>query len=91
MKYQCGGKLIKSVLALAKNCCESCGSPPAFKTVDGSTTFTMYHICTIKEGETYTVNNTVAVCSNCYDELIQGEHSESKHDALYENIARLVD
>ncbi|WP_271271089.1 HNH endonuclease [Aliamphritea hakodatensis] len=78
------------VLQNAKGICESCCEPSPFESYSGEPFLEVHHLRRLADKGSDTVTNAVALCPNCHRELHYGRHQETKLQAMYARIERLI-
>ena len=83
-------KVKEWVLVNAKGKCESCRKTAPFRTMLGIPFLEVHHVCTLADGGSDKVENTVALCPNCHRALHYSVGRDKLISTLYENVRRLV-
>jgi hypothetical protein len=84
-------RVIDWVVDGAHGACEVCKNPAPFCRSEGDPFLEVHHVRPLAEGGPDTVDNAIAVCTNCHRELHHGARRESLRDHMIANAVRLVD
>ena len=76
------------VLRRANNCCEGCGEPARYIDPLG-TFFKMFRLQPFAEGGMDTIENTAALCPNCFQEAEYGPHRTAFLERLCNRVPEL--
>lgn len=77
------------VLRLAEGICELCRNPAPFEDDDGLPYLEVHHVQRLADGGGDTVDNAVAICSNCHRALHLAKNRPSLVQKLCQNVSRL--
>ena len=83
-------KVVAYVLQQADGSCESCGLDAPFSKPNGLPYLEVHHVRWLSNRGSDTVQNSVAVCPNCHQELHYGAEQDQRKENLYKLVARLV-
>jgi hypothetical protein len=78
------------VLREAKGQCELCGQDAPFTAHDGERYLELHHVQQLANGGSDTVENAVALCSNCHRWLHHGIDRSAQQERLYAQVSRLT-